>query len=111
MHLLTLECARLYHEHLAPGGLLCLHISNRFLDLAPVTRGLAEALGCEAVLFDCDYDAATGADYSMWVILTDNWDFLNTPEVSEAVKPWPDEPAPLLWTDDYASLYQVLDKS
>jgi hypothetical protein len=36
MHLLTREAFRAYGRHLAPGGLLLVHISNRFLDLGPV---------------------------------------------------------------------------
>ena len=36
MHLLTREAFRAYRRHLAPSGLLMVHISNRFLDLSPV---------------------------------------------------------------------------
>ena len=49
MHLLTTECVELFREHLKPDGLLCIHISNRFLDLGGVVRrhcrgrGLASA--------------------------------------------------------------------
>ena len=38
MHLLTRECVELYRKHLKPDGLLCMHISNRFLDLSGVVR-------------------------------------------------------------------------
>ncbi len=49
MHLLTKECVELYRQHLAPDGLLCLHLSNRYLNLNGVARGMAEVLGCECV--------------------------------------------------------------
>ena len=36
MHLLTREAFPTYRRHLSPGGLLLVHISNRYLDLRPV---------------------------------------------------------------------------
>ena len=48
MHLLTAEAADIYRQHLAPGGLLLFHISNRSLNLEPVTRGLAQHLNWNA---------------------------------------------------------------
>ena len=42
MHLLTEEAVALYRKHLAPHGVLALHISNPHLDLVPSrwrTRG------------------------------------------------------------------------
>jgi hypothetical protein len=41
VHLMTREAVRLYRAKLVPGGLLALHISNRYLDLEPVTAALA----------------------------------------------------------------------
>jgi spermidine synthase len=37
VHLITREAIRLYMQHLAPAGVLAIHISNRFLDLKPVS--------------------------------------------------------------------------
>ena len=48
MHLLTAECAEIYRQRLAPGGIIALHISNRALNLEPVTRGMARYLGWQA---------------------------------------------------------------
>ena len=48
MHLLTAEAADIYRKRLAPGGLLLFHISNRSLNLEPVTRGLAQHLNWNA---------------------------------------------------------------
>jgi SAM-dependent methyltransferase len=41
MHLLTREALQLYREKLAEGGILAFHISNRYVDLAPVLGALA----------------------------------------------------------------------
>src|SRR5262249_45082582 len=41
LHLLTREALHLYLDKLADHGLIAVHISNRFLDLAPVLGALA----------------------------------------------------------------------
>lgn len=109
MHLLTRESLALYAQHLAPGGLLCLHISNKHLDLTGVVRGLAAEQGFEPVLFNSFGDAARGTSDASWVVLTRSDAFLISPAVIAAATPWPaGARAPLVWTDDFGSLRQVL---
>ena len=109
MHLLTRECAELYWKSLKPDGLLCLHVSNRFLNLEGVARGLAEVLGCECVRIYSEGDAAEGIYDTTWLILTNNSAFLETPAIRDAIAPWTEsDPPPLVWTDDYGSLWQTL---
>src|SRR5262249_8388778 len=52
VHLLTIEAFRLYFLHLRPGGILAVHISNRYLYLEPVVAAAAETLGKEAVIIN-----------------------------------------------------------
>ena len=111
MHLLTKQCVELYREHLKPDGLLCIHISNRFLDLGGVVAGIAEAVGCQCVFIDSDSDNALGTDRSTWAILTTNEEFLKTPEVTGAILSSDEHnEQKVIWTDDYGSLWQVLQK-
>lgn len=49
VHLLTREAFALYMERLAPGGSLAVHISNRYMNLAPVVGAIARDLGLAAV--------------------------------------------------------------
>jgi spermidine synthase len=43
-HLLTVEAVQLYLRHLRdPDSVLAVHISNRYLDLDPVVRGIADS--------------------------------------------------------------------
>ena len=44
-HLLTREAVAVYLAHLDPGGILAVHITNRYVDLAPVVRGIAAHFG------------------------------------------------------------------
>jgi hypothetical protein len=47
LHLMTREALALYVDHLAPDGVLAIHISNRFYDLAPPLARTARALDLE----------------------------------------------------------------
>lgn len=109
IHLVTREAARLYWSHLAHDGILTFHISNRSLDLSPVTRALTEVCDCESVRVQSLAQPRRGVSDSTWVILTSNRPFLDASEVKEAVVPWTEEDLPpFLWTDDFASLWQIL---
>ena len=50
VHLLTREAFAVYLSHLAPGGVLVIHGSNRHLDLVPVVAAAANAAGLLALL-------------------------------------------------------------
>jgi hypothetical protein len=84
-----------------------LHISNRALNLEPVTRGLAQHLGWQPILFVSGDDYSTGESSSHWVLITGNTEFLKRSGLGQVNSPWSNR-APLLWTDDFASLWHVL---
>jgi hypothetical protein len=112
MHLLTRECIEVFRKNLKPDGILCLHISNRFLDLSSVARGAAEAIGWPCVRITNRSDSEQGLSYSDWVLVTKNREFLDDPQIVKSIDAWSEnDPAPLLWTDDYASLWHALDRS
>jgi hypothetical protein len=45
VNLLTKEAMTMLFDKLAPRGILCVHVSNRYFDLAPVIGDVAESLG------------------------------------------------------------------
>ena len=107
VHLLTAEALRLYQRHLRPGGILAFHISNSFLDLAPVVKAEAEHAGLPAVLVstsDDDY----GGYAADWVLVTRNQEFLSLPAVKDTAEEIKLKPGLRLWTDDYSSLLPIL---
>jgi hypothetical protein len=107
MHLLTAECADIYRRRLAPGGVLALHISNRVLNLDPVARGMARYLGWTAVQIISADHPETGESGSRWVLMTPNAAFLERAGLSQRSSGWSNR-APITWTDDFASLWHVL---
>lgn len=111
VHLLTSECFAVYLKHLAQDGLLLVHITNRFLDLAPVVRAQAKAIGYRAELVKSAAVPEAAIGKAEWMILTRNQDFLAKAEVKSKLEPEPPPgAAPRLWTDDFASLWQILKR-
>lgn len=108
IHLLTRECFEIYAKALRPGGVMAVHVSNKYLRLAPVVRAGAESLGWGAVQVLTDPDEETFMEASHWVVATPNPEFLGDPELLEASTPWSDDQPPILWTDRRSSLVTVL---
>jgi SAM-dependent methyltransferase len=108
VHLLTKEAVALYLRHLNPNGVLAFHVSNDFLDLAPVVRQLADAVDYQAVLVrnhESDEDLVLPAD---WVLVTKNSAVLDNPAVKLHSEPIALPRALRTWTDDYSSLLEIL---
>ena len=106
-HLLTREAGELYLRHLAPDGILAIHISNRYLDLDPVVRGLADALGMTVVLIE-DSENNDMVWQSDWMLLARDQSVLAVPEIQGAASDPPESNGLYpLWTDAYSNLLQV----
>ncbi len=110
-HLLTREALTLYRRHLVPGGVLAFHISNQYLDLAPVLARLAASTQDARPLIAREIDSAgvesRGESIASWVLLTDRAGFFDQPMLGRA-RPIPTLPQVKLWTDEYSSLLPVL---
>ena len=108
VHLLTREAFELYFRHLRPDGVLAVHISNRYLDLAPVVAGAATWLSKEAVMVKNEPDGSRGISGATWVLLGDPQRFLGKPEIEKAGTLLSATSPQLQWTDDYSSLFKIL---
>ena len=71
IHLLTREALQAYRRHLAPGGVIVYNVTNRFVNLAPQLKLVAEAEGMKILLMN---DDPTDDKYSgtAYVLVTDN---------------------------------------
>jgi SAM-dependent methyltransferase len=116
MHLLTREALGVYRRALAPGGLLLVHISNRYLDLAPVLAAAAQKDGWAAAGFQYEpsiEEVAHNMSISIWIAMSSDPRALE--RLEDASGPdraqWrPLRPRPGFegWTDDHASILPVL---
>jgi hypothetical protein len=106
MHLLTEEAFRLYLEHLAPDGVIALHVSNRFFDLDRVALALAPRLGLTAVAYQ-NPPLGLAAD-ARWVLMARTQSALPPIVPAPKGRVWRDVSRPAPWTDDRSSLVHVL---
>lgn len=112
VHLLTKEAVGLYLRHLRPGGLICFHISNRYLRLAPVVARISESLNLvsyhQSDLIVSLMERMEGKSVSQWIMTgrrpEDFGKLLSSDKWVEAEL----DPSVGLWTDDYSSLIPVL---
>jgi spermidine synthase len=106
IHLLTVEAFAIYLRHLAPHGVIAVHISNRHFDLEPVVIAIAEHSRLSAVTIQAD-DTSFGGYSSTWVLVSPDPDRLKDDVIKKAADD-DDDGSRVLWTDDHASLAQVL---
>ena len=106
VHLLTAEALALYRRQMAPGGVIAFHVSNQYLNLAPVLGRLAKADGMQARLFESVGKESRGEFTATWVLLSERGEFFAIPEVESAAVAAPAGAA--MWTDDYSSLLPLV---
>jgi len=106
IHLLTREALQAYRRHLAPGGVIVYNVTNRFVNLAPQLKLVAEAEGMQVLQMDDDpsEDRYSGTSY---VLVTENATLLADKRFADRVKI---EPVKGLeaWTDSYNNLFKVV---
>jgi len=107
-HLLTEEALAVYLRHLAPGGVLALHVSNRFVDFDPVLAAGAQALGRPAINALDDGDLERQCYHSQWIMIPAVPGGAMDASLAELGKPLAPKPGFRPWTDDRWSLYPVL---
>jgi len=108
VHLLTEQAVALYFRHLKPHGILAVHISNWYLDLAPVCARNAQTLGKQAMVVHDDGGAANYVTASTWVLLTDEPAWFQAPSFAGATLSTAEVSAGFQgWTDDYSNVLQI----
>ena len=105
VHLLTHEAFALYLEHLAPGGVLAVNISNRYLDLEPVAADAAHRTGLHAVVIDSPGDPPLPTR-SIWCLMARDKNLLETAELRNVGRR-PGE-RHVAWTDAASSPFTLL---
>jgi hypothetical protein len=110
IHLLTSDAYRTYVRHLNPGGILAIHITNRYLNLEPVVAEAAASVGLSGIVVD---DAGEDEYYfspSTWVLLSRDPAIFDRGELQDkfAVTALKRKPGFRGWTDDYSNIVQIL---
>jgi peptidoglycan/LPS O-acetylase OafA/YrhL len=109
VHLLTREAFVVYFRHLKPGGILAVHVSNRYLDLIPVVARNASDLGKVAMNVDWDEEEEDYMASNDWVLVSgDPSVFQDKLFKSSSITPAKVRADLRPWTDDYSNLFQIV---
>ncbi|MEO5922836.1 MAG: fused MFS/spermidine synthase [Bryobacteraceae bacterium] len=107
VHLLTKESFQLYGKLLKPNGVLAVHISNRYLDLAPVCQKGADALGRKAMVVYDEGDQFSNS--TTWVLITADEALFQSGSFNGAnIYPPAMTAGFKAWTDDYSNIVSIL---
>ena len=107
VHLITREAMAVYLKHVKPGGAVVFHVTNRFLQLAPVVKSLADSLGLYTALI---IDDAEETDFSKtdWVIVTRDRALVESAAIAGKASEIDAIPGLRPWTDDFNNLFRIL---
>jgi tetratricopeptide (TPR) repeat protein len=110
VHLLTKEAFKTYQRHLKTNGIIAIHITNRSLNLEPVVMNLARHFNYKVAVVDhVPPPDQWWVSASVWMLLQQDGKILDTDAIRLTARPPLMGAASIpLWTDDFASLFQIL---
>lgn len=116
VHLLTREAFGVYLRHVKRDeGVIAIHTSNRYLDLAPVVLKVAQYYNLKNLLIRSTKKTEEVVAPSDWILLTENEHFLldvafkqHYEEYQESCRSMPVDDTVPLWTDQYNNLFQTI---
>lgn len=118
IHLLTREAFQIYRQHLKPDGFIAINITNAYLNLYPVVRAQAQALGMSYRHKYQAYDEARNIRRNLHFVMTLDPHYLQAypsvdrPRQDEQGRSLRAEPQDIpdlrLWTDQFSSIAPIV---
>lgn len=109
MHVLTREAVALYMKKLKPDGVLVLHITNEFVDLAPLVAGLARDAGLStAFKVDAKRDIKSFKMPSKWAVMAHEPEDIAPLLKREGWQVFSNSGKQIVWTDDFSHILGAL---
>ncbi|WGT61463.1 spermidine synthase [Variovorax paradoxus] len=108
VHLLTAEAMDVYVRHMKPDGIVAFHVSNRYLELAPVVAQIAQLKGLSAVLVSDDAKDSKWLNSTDWVLVAREPGVLARGALRGAASPIVLPASNRPWTDDFNNLLGAL---
>ncbi len=108
VHLLTRQAFNIYWRHLKPDGVLAVHVSNQYLNLAPIVALDANARALPVWQVENDAEDVLDVYSATYVLVSKRPGFFGNPlfkdrletvEIPKGLQPW---------TDDFTSLWRIL---
>lgn len=107
VHLLTREALRVYLRHIDDAGIVAFHVSNKFVNLAPVVQQLARDQGAHAVFVRDEPARGSLLHPNEWMLVAKSAAVLEQPALRSRTRAVAAQALPT-WTDDFNNLFQVL---
>jgi hypothetical protein len=108
VHLLTAEAMDVYVRHMKPDGIVAFHVSNRYLELAPVVAQIAQLKGLSAMLVSDDAKDSKWLNSTDWVLVAREPGVLARGALRGAASPIVLPASNRPWTDDFNNLLGAL---
>lgn len=108
VHLLTLEAFTHYFRLLKPNGVLTIHVTNTYLDLAALVAQSMVENGKRHVMIQSAPDSTGHVFAADWILAAADDRFLGAPEIAQTGKPVVLREGLKPWTDDYSNLVKIL---
>jgi SAM-dependent methyltransferase/MFS family permease len=108
MHLLTREAMALYVRHLKPDGVMVFHVSNNYLNLAPVVAQLANEIGYRAVDVKTHENPEELLLPTEWMLVSKNPAVFENETVKVHAQPIASRAGLRPWTDSFNNLAQIV---
>ncbi|MBI4196175.1 MAG: fused MFS/spermidine synthase [Betaproteobacteria bacterium] len=108
VHLVTREAFAVYLKHVKADGVIAFHVTNRFLQLAPVVKRIADEHGLHTALIVDEAEDNDSLAKTDWVLVSRQRERLEHREIAGAASEIGEIPGLRLWTDDFNNLFQIL---
>jgi spermidine synthase len=108
LHLLTREAMALYVRHLKPDGVMVFHVSNNYLNLAPVVAQLANEIGYRAVDVKTHENPEELLLPTEWMLVSKNPAVFENETVQVHAQPIASRAGLRPWTDSFNNLAQIV---
>ena len=106
VHLLTRQAFEVYLRHLNPDGMLAIHVTNRYLNLVPVVKDIADALHLAAVHVENDADGVYAS--TDWVLVARDAALFDKEPLADNTTEIDSDPSRQVWTDDFNNLFNAM---
>ena len=107
-HLMTRQAMGIYLKNMKVDGVIAFHVTNRFLNLAPVVKRIADEYGLHTVLVSDDPDSESDLANTDWVLVSRSNALLTDPQITVAAEKIRDISGLRLWTDSFNNLFKIL---
>ncbi|MCE3000379.1 MAG: fused MFS/spermidine synthase [Betaproteobacteria bacterium] len=107
-HLMTYEAMGVYLKHIKPDGVIAFHVTNRFLNLPPVVKRIADEYGLHTVMVSHDPDDASDLARTDWILVSRDPKALADKRITGPSEPIGEIPGLRLWTDSFNNLFKIL---